>query len=116
MHRSGYRLKSKRPMLHCRKIQAAGDLPAVFSGQKESPMSIATYHTSSAANTKATPARERPSKRTSLFWRLVNGFIAARQRRAFEELKRHGVLLPHELEQAGWKINERSEDSLPFNR
>ena len=28
----------------------------------------------------------------------------------------HTALLPHELEQAGWKITERSEDSLPFRR
>ena len=33
-----------------------------------------------------------------------------------DELYRHSHLLPRELEQAGWKIGERSEDSLPFVR
>jgi hypothetical protein len=52
----------------------------------------------------------------SLLSRLFAAMIASRQRRANEELKRHGVLLPFELEQAGWKVNERNEDSLPFAR
>lgn len=52
----------------------------------------------------------------SLLSRFYAAMIAARQRKATEELKRHGVLLPCELEQAGWKINERNEDSLPFAR
>jgi hypothetical protein len=52
----------------------------------------------------------------SLLSRLYAGMIASRQRKAVEELKRHGMLLPNELEQAGWKINERNEDSLPFAR
>jgi hypothetical protein len=52
----------------------------------------------------------------SLLSRLFAAMIASRQRRANEELKRHGVLLPFELEQAGWKLNERNEDSLPFAR
>ena len=52
----------------------------------------------------------------TLLSRLYAAMIASRQRRVSEELKRHGVLLPFELEQAGWKINERNEDSLPFAR
>jgi hypothetical protein len=52
----------------------------------------------------------------SLLSRLYAGMIASRQRKAIEELKRHGVLLPFELEEAGGKINERNEDSLPFAR
>jgi hypothetical protein len=52
----------------------------------------------------------------SLLSRLFAAMIASRQRKAMEELKRHGVLLPFEMEQAGWKINERNEDSLPFTR
>lgn len=79
-------------------------------------MSIATYDTASAVCAKdpavAAPARKRPS----LLSRLYARFMEARRRQAFEELKRHGVMLPSELEQAGWKINERSEDSLPFAR
>ena len=50
----------------------------------------------------------------SLLSRLFAGMIAVRQRKSLAELKGHGVLLPFELEQAGWRINERNEDSLPF--
>ncbi len=77
-------------------------------------MSIATYDTAVRAETSASaaPARKRPG----LFSRFVDAFIAVQERRALAELKRHGVMLPFELEQAGWKINERSEDSLPFIR
>ena len=47
-----------------------------------------------------------------LFVRLME----ARQRQAFQELQRHGVRLPRELEEAGLKISARNEDSLPFVR
>ena len=60
------------------------------------------------------PSAAKPRK--GLFARLVARLIAARQRQAMDEIRRHGILLPHELEQAGWKITERSEDSLPFVR
>jgi len=79
-------------------------------------MSTATYDAVSAVRAKApgnaAPARKRPG----LLSRLYARFIEARRRQAFQELKRHGVMLPFELEQAGWKLNERSEDSLPFTR
>lgn len=79
-------------------------------------MSIATYDTASAVSaqttTKAVPATKRPG----LFARFYARLMEARRRQAFEELKRHGVMLPYELEQAGWKVNERSEDQLPFTR
>ena len=79
-------------------------------------MSIATFDTAAAVRAKApgnaAPARKRPS----LLSRFYAGLIEARRRQAFQELKRHGVMLPFELEQAGWKINERSEDTLPFTR
>jgi hypothetical protein len=52
----------------------------------------------------------------SILSRLFAAMIASRQRAVNAELKRHGVLLPFELEQAGWKVNERNEDSLPFAR
>jgi hypothetical protein len=59
------------------------------------------------------PAESRvPAKRKGLFARLIE----ARQQQAINELRRHSALLPHELEQAAWKITERSEDSLPFLR
>jgi hypothetical protein len=89
-------------------------------------MSIATYDTASAVRAEApagaAPARKRPDlkrpdlKRPGLLSRFYAGLIDARRRQAFAELKRHGVMLPSELEQAGWKLNERSEDSLPFTR
>jgi hypothetical protein len=75
-------------------------------------MSIATYETATAVRTKAVPA----AKRSGLFARLFARFMEVRQRRALEELKRHGVMLPFELEHSGWKVNERNEDSLPFTR
>jgi len=84
-------------------------------------MSIATYDTAAAVRVEvpasAAPARKRPDlKRPGLLARLYAGLIEARRRQAFQELKRHGVMLPSELEQAGWKLDERSEDSLPFTR
>jgi hypothetical protein len=51
-------------------------------------------------------------KRKGLFAR----FIEARQKQAMLELARHGLRLPHELEEAGLKISARNEDSLPFVR
>ena len=79
-------------------------------------MSIATYETASVVRTEAVPAAKSTDKRPGLFARLYLGFLEARRRQAFLELKRHGVMLPFELEQSGWKVNERNEDSLPFNR
>lgn len=65
----------------------------------------------------ARPAVERAARqRTGLFGRLVGHLIDYRQKQAMEELRRHGLRLPRELEQAGLKINERNEDSLPFVR
>ena len=55
-------------------------------------------------------------KRPGRWVRLYYRFIAARQKAAMEELRRHALRLPEELEQAGWKLNERNEDSLPFVR
>lgn len=79
-------------------------------------MSIATYDTASSVRAEAPASAAPVYKRLSLLSRLLTGLIDARRRQAFEELKRHGVMLPSELEQAGWKIDERSEDSLPFTR
>jgi len=64
----------------------------------------------------ATPAAAPARKRKGLFARIVAGMIEARRKQAMAEMRRHGLKLPDELEQAGWKINERSEDSLPFVR
>jgi hypothetical protein len=51
-----------------------------------------------------------------LFRRLYDRMIEARMRQANDVLRQHSHLIPHELEQAGWKISARSEDSLPFVR
>ena len=47
---------------------------------------------------------------------LFARFMEARQRQALEELTRHGLRLPRELEEAGLRISARNEDSLPFVR
>jgi hypothetical protein len=63
-----------------------------------------------AVRTPAKPAQQG-------FWaRLLTRMVEARRREAERELRRHGLHLPSELEMAGWKINERNEDSLPFVR
>lgn len=76
-------------------------------------MSIITYE--KIARTAETTAVPR-AKREGFWTRLYDKLIEARQKAAMAELRRHAVLLPRELEQAGWKVNERSEDSLPFVR
>jgi hypothetical protein len=75
-------------------------------------MSIIAYDVASAARTAPAARKEEGG----FFARLFDRFMAHRQAQAMAELRRHAILLPHELEQAGWKINERSEDSLPFRR
>jgi hypothetical protein len=47
---------------------------------------------------------------------LFARFIQLRQRQALQELHRHGLRLPRELEEAGLKLSARNEDSLPFVR
>jgi hypothetical protein len=64
----------------------------------------------------AARAAGKPRKQRGFFARLYAGLIKARHRQAALELQRHGWLLPTELEQAGWKVSERNEDSLPFVR
>jgi len=78
-------------------------------------MSTTTYERL-PAGCGAAPVAARPSRRPGLFVRLMNRLIEARQRQIMNEIRRHAVLLPHELEQAGWKVTERSEDSLPFRQ
>jgi hypothetical protein len=52
----------------------------------------------------------------SLLRRLYDRLMEARMRQAQDVLKQHSHLVPRELEQAGWKVSTRSEDSLPFVR
>ena len=78
-------------------------------------MSTITYGLAPSERvTKPVVAAQSPSK--GWFARFIGHIVAARQRQAMEDLHRRGILLPHELEAAGWKITERSEDSLPFQR
>jgi hypothetical protein len=56
-------------------------------------------------------------KRKGLFQRFFERLIEARMRRADEFIRQHSHLMPRDLEeQAGWRLTERSEDSLPFIR
>jgi hypothetical protein len=80
-----------------------------------STMSTVTYGVATSARTGA-PAAAPVRKRAGLFSRLFASFMAARQRQAMQELYRHGLRLPRELEDAGLKIGARNEDSLPFVR
>jgi len=50
------------------------------------------------------------------FARLFARLMEARRRQAAFELQRHGLRLPSALEDAGYRITERNEDSLPFVR
>ena len=68
-------------------------------------MSTLIYDIAATAQAAA-PARKR----------LFARFIEARQKLAMQELARHGLRLPRELEEAGLKISARNEDSLPFVR
>jgi hypothetical protein len=71
-------------------------------------MSTVTYDAVPNVRVQTVPVR----KRKGLFARLIE----ARQRQANQELRRHGLHLPRELEDAGLKIGARNEDSLPFVR
>ena len=64
-----------------------------------------------AGRDKAAPNRK------GLFQRFIDRMIEARMRKAEEFIRQHSHLIPRQLEeQAGWKITERSEGSLPFVR
>lgn len=83
-------------------------------------MSIVTSsvvtHFKAAHASPCAPRTSAPRTEKSLFRRVVDRIIAAQSARATAELKRHSHLLPRELDQATWKLGERSEDSLPFVR
>ena len=76
-------------------------------------MSTITYDTASVARS-AKPVAAAVAPQKGRFARMIARMIAARQRQAMEEVRRYSILLPHDLERAGRKINERNEDSLPF--
>jgi hypothetical protein len=76
-------------------------------------MSVTTYSPTYGAS----PADEAAPEREGLLQRFFGRMVEARMRKAEEFTRRHSHLIPRELEeQAGWKITERSEDSLPFLR
>jgi hypothetical protein len=77
-------------------------------------MSTITYEIARTRSAQAV-AKTAP-KRLGLVARFYARMIEARRETAMREFRRHAHLLPNELEQAGWKVNERSEDSLPFVR
>ncbi len=52
----------------------------------------------------------------SVWKRLFEAVAEARLRQAEREIRMHRHLLPADFEIAGYKINERMEDSLPFVR
>ncbi len=72
-------------------------------------MSILAYDAShSVAEHEAAPRR-------NLWRRILEALIASRAMQAEQVIGRHRYLLvPRELDQAGWKTESRSEDSLPF--
>jgi hypothetical protein len=56
-------------------------------------------------------------KRKGLFLRFFDRLIETRMRQANDVIRQHSHLVPRELEeQVGWRLTERSENSLPFLR
>jgi hypothetical protein len=78
-------------------------------------MSTTTYDIASTVRVE-TPAQPKRKGLRAMLARAFARLVEARQRQAMEEIRRYLPLLPHELEQVGWKVGERSEDSLPFVR
>ena len=86
-------------------------------------MSMSTFartvsYPPAAADVAARIPVKAPAKTRAQGWfsRLFERLVESRRRQAMIELQRHGLRLPRELEEAGWKISERNEDSLPFVR
>jgi hypothetical protein len=63
----------------------------------------------------ALPTR-RAAKRKGLFARFYQALQEARMREARREIARYRHLMPDELERAAYRLDCRSEDSLPFVR
>lgn len=77
-------------------------------------MAAVTYGAHSAVET-AKPRAEKTNGK-SVLMRFFEAIAEARLRQAQREIALHRHLLPVDFEIAGHKINERSEDSLPFVR
>jgi hypothetical protein len=78
-------------------------------------MSTVTTYSSGYSATAAAREAAAP-KRKGLMQRFLDRLIESRMRRAEEYIRMHRHLLPRDMEQAGWQLTERSEDSLPFVR
>jgi hypothetical protein len=76
-------------------------------------MSTVTYDATPAAT--AEPAIDAPARK-GLMARILDRLIEARMQQAMNELRRHGLKLPRELDPPSWKVGDRSEQSLPFVR
>ena len=77
-------------------------------------MSAMTTYSPAYGTLAGVPAKP---ERKGLLQRFFDRMVEARMRKADEFIQRHQHLIPRELEeQAGWKLTERSEDSLPFIR
>jgi hypothetical protein len=51
------------------------------------------------------------------FWaRVFDRIVESRTKQAQREIELYRHLVPRELEQGGWKMSDRSEESLPFVR
>jgi hypothetical protein len=79
--------------------------------------SLVTYDlvpTAPAATRTAKPVAM--TKRPGLFARFLAAVMKSRRRHAMEDLRRHGLRIPRELDDAGLNLSRRDEDSLPFGR
>ena len=72
-------------------------------------MSTITYDSGHVAAAKA-PVATQAAKRESWFARVLARMVEARQKQAMDEIRRYGIVLPREFDQAEWKVSERSED------
>jgi hypothetical protein len=79
-------------------------------------MSSVTYSAMPAAAGKSAVKTAAKSGRPGFWRRWLDRMVEARMRQAMEEVRRHGVILPRQLDKPEWKTTKRSEDSLPFVR
>lgn len=77
-------------------------------------MSTITYDT---AVTAKTAAASKPAAGRKGFWaRAFDRLVEARMRQAMAEVRRYGLVLPRELEDAGLSGSAQDRNALPFTR